>query len=141
MISITRKAEFSASHFCSSPFLTEEQNRAVYGKAANPNGHGHNYVVEVTVEGEVDPVTGMVMDLKELKGVLERLVVEPFDHRFLNREVPPFDRITPTPENIAREIWRRLAPELNQGRHRLARVRLYETPELYVDHSERGPVE
>src|SRR5579884_3901004 len=71
MISITRKAEFSASHFCASPFLTEEQNQALYGKGANPNGHGHNYVVEVTVEGEVDPVTGMVMDLKELKGVLQ----------------------------------------------------------------------
>src|SRR5579884_4063643 len=136
MISITRKAEFSASHFCASPFLTEEQNQALYGKGANPNGHGHTYVVEVTVEGEGNRDTGIVIDLKELKGVLERLVVEPFDHRFLIRKVPPFHRITPTPENNAREIWRRLAPELNQGRRRLARVRLYETPDLYVEHSE-----
>lgn len=131
MVSITRKAEFSASHFCSSPLLNAEENAALYGKAGRP--HGHNYVLEVTVEGDPDPVHGMVMDLKELKTIMEREVVDPFDHRFLNHEVPPFDRVNPTPENIAREIWRRLAPRLNQGGRRLHRVRLYETRDLYVD--------
>src|ERR1041384_6282101 len=136
MVSITRKAEFSASHYCSNPDLSDEQNRELYGKAAGLNGHGHNYVVEVTVQGEVDPVTGMVMDLKELKAILEREVVEPFDHRFLNKEVPPFDRVIPTAENIAREIWRRLAAFLDRPGPKLANVRLYETPDLYVEHSE-----
>jgi 6-pyruvoyltetrahydropterin/6-carboxytetrahydropterin synthase len=136
MVSITRRAEFSASHFCSSPDLTPEQNRELYGKAAGPSGHGHNYVLEVTVRGQVDPVNGMVMDLRELKQVMEREVIEPFDHRFLNYEVPPFGRVIPTPENIAREIWRRLAPHLNRNGQRLERVRLYETPNLYVEHSE-----
>ena len=136
MVSITRRAEFSASHYCSSPELTPEENRALYGKAAGPNGHGHNYAVEVTVRGEVDPVHGMVMDLRELKAILEAEVVEPFDHRFLNHEVPPFDRVTPTPENIAAEIWRRLAPRLDRNGTRLRRVRLYETPDFYVEREE-----
>ncbi len=134
MVSITRRAEFSASHFCSNPALSPEENRVLYGKAAGPNGHGHNYVLEVTVQGEVDPVNGMVMDLKELKAILEREIIEPFDHRFLNHEVPPFDHVNPTPENIAREIWRRLAPRLSHDGRRLHRVRLYETPDLYVEH-------
>lgn len=136
MVSITRRAEFSASHFCSNPELSPEENRRLYGKGAGPNGHGHNYVLEVTVEGEVDPVHGMVMDLRELKNVMEREVIEPFDHRFLNHEVPPFDRVIPTPENIAREIWRRLAPHVSRDGRRLQSVRLYETPDLYVEHRE-----
>lgn len=132
--SITRRVDFSASHFCSRPGWTEEQNRALYGPAAR--AHGHNYQLEVTVSGEVDPVHGMILDLKELKAILEREVVEPFDHRFLNHEVPPFDRLIPTAENIAREIWRRLAPQLDRDRRRLERVRLYETPDLWVDYAE-----
>ena len=134
MVSITRRAEFSASHFCFNPELSLEQNRELYGKATNPHGHGHNYVLEVTVAGEVDPGLGMVMDLKELKAIMEREVVEPFDHRFLNHEVPPFDRVIPTAENIAREIWERLAPHLSRNGRRLERVRLHETPNLYVEH-------
>jgi 6-pyruvoyltetrahydropterin/6-carboxytetrahydropterin synthase len=131
---ITRKAEFSASHACWRAEWTEEQNRAVYGEAANPRGHGHNYVVEVTVEGEPDPVTGMVVDLKLVKEVLNREVVEPFDHRFLNHEVPPFDRVVPTAENVAQEIWRRLDGKFGTGA-RLRNVRLYETEDLFVDYS------
>ena len=131
---ITRKAEFSASHVCAQASLTTEQNRALYGAAANPNGHGHNYVLEVTLDGDPDPVTGMVLDLKELKEVLNREVVAPYDHRFLNYEVPPFDRVVPTPENIARDIWQRLEPHLNDGRGRLHTVRVYETPDLFVDY-------
>jgi 6-pyruvoyltetrahydropterin/6-carboxytetrahydropterin synthase len=130
---ITRREEFSASHACLNPALGPEENRALYGEDANPHGHGHNYVVEVTVEGEPDPVSGMVLDLKRLKDVIRREVIEPFDHRFLNREVAPFDRVVPTAENVAREIWRRLAPRLDTAAARLHRVRLYETDDLYVD--------
>ena len=131
---ITRKVEFSASHVCRNPELSDEENRRVFGMAANPYGHGHNYVLEVSVEGQPDPVTGMVLDLKELKEVLNREVVQPYDHRFLNREVPPFDRVIPTAENIARDIWQRLDPHLSSLGRKLQLVRLYETPDLYVDY-------
>lgn len=131
---ITRKIEFSASHICRSPLLSDEENQRLFGLAANPRGHGHNYVVEVSLEGEPDPVTGMVLDLKELKEILTREIVEPYDHRFLNFEVPPFDRQVPTTENIARDIWRRLEPRLNVGQKKLHAVRVYETPDLYVDY-------
>jgi 6-pyruvoyltetrahydropterin/6-carboxytetrahydropterin synthase len=130
---ITRREEFSASHACLNPALGPEENRALYGEDSNPNGHGHNYIVEVSIEGDPDPVSGMVFDLKRLKTVIRREVIEPFDHRFLNREVKPFDRVVPTTENIAREIWRRLEPELAAANARLHRVRLYETEDLYVD--------
>lgn len=130
---VTRKAEFSASHVCRRPDLSDAENWKLFGLAANPNGHGHNYAVEVTLEGDPDPVTGMVMDLKELKSILEEEIVEPMDHRFLNYEVPPFDRVIPTAENVALEIWRRLEPRVNSGRARLSNVRLFETSDLYVD--------
>jgi len=131
---ITRKVEFSASHVCRVPSLSDEENRKLFGMAANPNGHGHNYVVEVTLRGEPDPLTGMVLDLKELKQILNRQVVEPYDHRFLNYEVPPFDRVVPTTENIARDIWRRIEPHLSNQKNKLHCVRVYETPDLYVDY-------
>jgi len=133
---ITRRAEFSASHICSQSSLTAEQNRELYGAAANKNGHGHNYVLEVTLEGDPDPVTGMIFDLKTLKEVIQKNVIEPMDHRFLNYEVPPFDKIVPTAENLAAEIWKRLEPPLKGERARLKNVRLYETEDLYVDYGE-----
>ena len=143
---LTRKAEFSASHVCANPALSEAENRARYGANANPHGHGHNYVLEVTIAGDPDPVTGMVFDLRELKEIMNAEVVDPMDHRFLNREVPPFDRVVPTTENIARDIWRRLEPHLNDGRRQLHAVRVYETHDLYVDyfgerHFEEQPFE
>lgn len=131
---LTRKAEFSASHVCANPSWPEERNRAVYGPNANPNGHGHNYILEVTIEGDPDPVTGMVFDLRELKEILNEEVVDPMDHRFLNREVPPFDRVVPTTENIAVEIWRRLCARISREGVRLHNVRLYETTDLFVDY-------
>src|SRR5919109_896710 len=130
---ITRKIDFSASHICRNPELSEEENRRLFGPAANPHGHGHNYVLEVSVEGEPDPVTGMVLDLKELKDLLNREVVQPYDHRFLNYEVSPFDRVIPTAENIARDIWLRLEPHLRRPGRKLHMGRLYETPDLYID--------
>jgi len=132
---ITRRAEFSASHVCSQSALTTDQNRELYGAAANPNGHGHNYVLEVTLEGDPDPLTGMIFDLKTLKDVIQKNVVEPMDHRFLNYEVPPFDKIVPTAENVAAELWKRLEPRLTGERARLKNIRLYETEDLYVDYS------
>lgn len=130
---ITRKAEFSASHVCRLAAWSDEQNARVFGEAAHPHGHGHNYVVEVTLEGEPDPITGMIVDLKWLKTLIEEEVVWPMDHRFLNFEVPPFDRVVPTTENVAREIWNRLDPRLSTSSGRLHRVRLYETADCYVD--------
>ena len=131
---ITRKVEFSASHLCYHPGLSEERNRAIYGAAANKNGHGHNYVLEVSLDGSPDPVTGMVFDLKALKDLLNQEVVDPMDHRFLNYEVPPFDKVVPTVENVAIEIWQRLAPHFS-GEVRLKNVRLFETEDLYVDYA------
>lgn len=131
---ITRKVEFSSSHICRNPALSEEENRALFGAAANPHGHGHNYVLEVTLRGDPDPVTGMVLDLKELKRILNREVVDPYDHRFLNYELQPFDRVIPTAENIAIDIWNRLAPHFAGARGKLHAVRLYETPDLYVEY-------
>lgn len=136
---ITRKVEFSASHVCRNPRLSAEENQRIYGMAANPHGHGHNYVVEVSLAGAPDPVTGMVFDLKELKAILEREIVGPYDHRFLNYEVPPFDREVPTTENIALDIWRRLEPSLSDGRRKLHAVRVYETADLYVDYFGEPP--
>lgn len=131
---ITKRVEFSASHVCRNERLSDEENTRIFGLAANPLGHGHNYVLDVTLDGQPDTVTGMVMDLKELKVILNREVIDPFDHRFLNREVPPFDRVIPTAENIAVEIWRRLAKALPSGQAKLHSVRLYETSDLYVEY-------
>jgi 6-pyruvoyltetrahydropterin/6-carboxytetrahydropterin synthase len=93
-------------------------------------------VVEVTLEGDPDPTTGMVVDLKEVKDILKREVVDPMDHRSLNFEVQPFDKVVPTAENIALEIWRRLAKRFQPLPSKLYRVRLYETADLYVDVTE-----
>src|SRR5215469_2332480 len=131
---ITRKVEFSASHVCRNPALSNEENFAIYGAASNPNGHGHNYEVEVSLEGVPDPVTGMVFDLKELKELLRTEIEGPYDHRFLNREVAPFDKIVPTAENIARDIWDRLAPHFTGKAQRLQAVRVSETPGIFVDY-------
>jgi 6-pyruvoyltetrahydropterin/6-carboxytetrahydropterin synthase len=132
MLYVTRRAEFSASHFYHNPELSPEENQRAFGKLNNPHGHGHNYVLDVTVRGEVDPRTGMVVDLKDLKQVIETDVMQAMDHRFLNEEVPAFREVIPTTENIAREIWRRLERKIAAGC--LHRVRLYETADLYVDY-------
>ncbi len=131
MILLTRKAEFSAAHFYWNDALSPEENVRIFGKCANRNGHGHNYTLEVTVAGEVDPVTGFVVDLKQLKDILEREVVSVYDHRHLNLEVPEFSTTIPTTENIAIAIWRRLCGKIPQAK--LHRVRVYEMPDLFAD--------
>jgi 6-pyruvoyltetrahydropterin/6-carboxytetrahydropterin synthase len=131
---IAKKVEFSASHVCRVESLSEEENRRIYGAAANPLGHGHNYVLEVAIEGEPDTVTGMILNLKRLKEILEERVLEVYDHRHLNREVEPFGHVVPTAENIAIDIWRRLETPLREEGARLFSVRVRETDELSVEY-------
>lgn len=131
MILLTRKAEFSAAHFYWNDDWTEAENRRVFGKCANRQGHGHNYTLEVTVAGEVDATSGFVVDLKMLKDILEREVVSVYDHRHLNHEVPEFASVVPTTENIAVAIWKRLHGKIPNAR--LHRVRVYEMPDLFAD--------
>ena len=131
MVYLTRKLEFSAAHLYHNPAFSAEENRRVFGKCNNPNGHGHNYVLEVTVGGEMDPQTGMVLDLKDLKEIMEREVMDRMDHRFLNYEVPELAGKIPTCENIATVIWQLLEPKIERGH--LHRVRLWENTDLYVD--------
>ena len=131
MIYLTRKAEFSASHHYHNPEFSAEENQRIFGKCNNPNGHGHNYTLEVTVKGEIDRKTGFVVDLKQLKDVMNREVIEALDHRYLNKEVPEFKDQIPTTENIAIAAWKRLERKLKVAK--LHRVRIYETPELWAD--------
>jgi 6-pyruvoyltetrahydropterin/6-carboxytetrahydropterin synthase len=131
MIRVTRKVEFSAAHFYHNPAFSAEENRRIFGKCNNPHGHGHNYTVEVTVAGEPDPATGMVLNLKELKDILEREISDRMDHRHLNYEVPELAGQIPTCENIAVLIWKLLDPKITQGR--LDRVRVYESPDVFAD--------
>jgi 6-pyruvoyltetrahydropterin/6-carboxytetrahydropterin synthase len=131
MIFLTRKAEFSAAHFYWNDALSPEENERVFGKCANRNGHGHNYTIEVTVSGEIDPVTGFVVDLKLLKEILEREVVGVYDHRHLNLEIPDFKSAIPTTENIAIAAWGRLEGKIPGAK--LYKIRIHETPDLFAD--------
>ena len=131
MVYLTRKLEFSASHLYHNPALSAEENRRVFGKCNNPHGHGHNYTLEVTIAGEPDPVTGMVLDLKELKEILDREITQRMDHRFLNYEVAELKHLIPTCENVARVIWNLLEDKIPRGH--LHRVRLYESADLFAD--------
>ena len=131
MVYLTRKAEFSASHYYHNPKLSAEQNQRLFGKCNNPNGHGHNYTLEVTVKGVVNDKSGFVVDLRDLKETMSREVLDALDHRFLNKEVPEFITAIPTAENLAIAIWQRLQSKLAGAE--LHRVRVYETPDLFAD--------
>ncbi len=131
MVYLTRKCEFSAAHYYHNPEFSPEENQRIFGKCNNPNGHGHNYTLEVTVKGEVDSRSGFVVDLKDLKDALDHEVLSALDHRFLNKEVPEFRDRIPTTENLAIAIWERLHSKMNVAK--LHRVRVYETPDLFVD--------
>jgi 6-pyruvoyltetrahydropterin/6-carboxytetrahydropterin synthase len=132
MILLTRKAEFSASHYYWNENWDAEENARVFGKCANKNGHGHNYTLEVTVSGEIDATTGFLVDLKELKEAMDREVVEVYDHRHLNKEVQEFEKTIPTTENIAIAVWKRLDGKIPGAK--LYRVRVYEMPDLFADY-------
>ncbi len=130
---LTRKCEFSAAHYYHQPEFSDAENRRLFGKCNNQNGHGHNYTLELTVKGTVDPQSGFVLNLVDLKEVMNREVMDVFDHRHLNKEVPEFATLIPTTENIAISIWNRVAPKLESLGAVIHRVRLYETPDLFVD--------
>jgi 6-pyruvoyltetrahydropterin/6-carboxytetrahydropterin synthase len=130
MIHLTKRVEFCAAHRYLNPRWSEEENRRVFGKATNL--HGHNYVLEVTIQGEVSAETGMVMDLKALKDLIGEAVLDRLDHRNLSVEVPGLRGRIPTPENLAVLIWELLEPCL--AGCRLQRVRLHEDSSVYVDY-------
>lgn len=125
MVYLTRRTTFSASHRLWSKQLTEAQNYAIYEKCANPNGHGHNYVLEVTVQGTPDPQTGMVLNLTELKDAINEQVVNWVDHKHLNYDVPWLEGYIPTTEVLVTRFWERLANALPGNL--LYEVKLYET--------------
>lgn len=132
VVTMTRLYIFSAAHRLYNPQLSDEENRAIYGKCANPYGHGHDYRLEITVKGVPDPITGMVMNLTELDTLVQAEVLRHLDHKHLNEETPPFDHIPPTSENLVAFIVEQLTPHL-QGNARLYRVRLWETPRSYFE--------
>jgi 6-pyruvoyltetrahydropterin/6-carboxytetrahydropterin synthase len=132
VVRLTRSVDFSSSLHYARAGLSPEENRRRFGPEARP--HGHNYRLEVTVRGEPDPVTGMVIDLKELKAILEREVMARFDHRDLNADTPHFEKDPPTPENFARVLYELLRGALPPGM--LDRVRLRQGPDLWVDVTE-----
>jgi 6-pyruvoyltetrahydropterin/6-carboxytetrahydropterin synthase len=134
VVRATRLAHFSAAHRLHRADWSEERNAEVFGDCANPNWHGHNYELEVTIEGRVDPATGFVMDLKRLKELLEAQVVADVDHKNLNTEVPWLEDVNPSTENVAVAIWHRVAGELPEG-VRLAKVLLRETPRNWVEYT------
>jgi 6-pyruvoyltetrahydropterin/6-carboxytetrahydropterin synthase len=125
MITVTRRYRFSAAHVLARSDWSPERNRAVYGKCGNPAGHGHNYVLDVTVRGQVDPQTGRVIPIEHLDRVVHERVLAPLDHRWLDREIPEFAAEVPTAENIARFVWRMLKGEISPAA--LHHVRLQET--------------
>ncbi len=129
MVRITRAIEFSASLRYRLPGISEAENRRRFG--ARAARHGHNYRLEVTLRGEPDPVTGMVMDLKDLQEVLDREIMQRFDHRDLNDDTPFFEKLPPTPENLVRRIRELLAPALPEGM--LDRLRLQQDADLWVE--------
>jgi 6-pyruvoyltetrahydropterin/6-carboxytetrahydropterin synthase len=131
MASLTKTFGFSAAHRLHSATLSDEENRAVFGKCNNPHGHGHNYGLEVTVQGEIDPRTGMIMDLGNLMQVVQDEVIERFDHKHLNQDTVEFHGLNPTGENIAKIIWDLLKPKLGAS---LTRVGLWETPKNFFEY-------
>ncbi|NWJ45026.1 MAG: 6-carboxytetrahydropterin synthase [Chloroflexi bacterium] len=125
VVYLTRRANFSSAHRLHSPELSAEENRIIFGKCNNPNGHGHNYTLEVTVRGEINPVTGMVLNLTELKKAMEEAVIDEVDHKHLNLDVPIFREINPTAENMVVVFWKLLEQRLKGGI--LHEVKLWET--------------
>uniref|UniRef100_A0A8C5WYQ1 6-pyruvoyl tetrahydrobiopterin synthase n=1 Tax=Laticauda laticaudata TaxID=8630 RepID=A0A8C5WYQ1_LATLA len=133
---VSRSAAFSASHRLHSPFLSDEENRKLFGKCNNPNGHGHNYKVEVTVQGEINPLTGMVINLTDLKAYMEQAIMEPLDHKNLDKDVPYFAGVVSTTENIAVFIWDSLQTCLPTGA--LYKVKVHETEKNMVVYKGEG---
>lgn len=132
-VRVTRRLHFSAAHRLFNPAFSDERNTAVFGLCANPNWHGHNYEIDVTVEGEVDPETGYVIDLKALRDLVESRVVDDVDHKNLNLDVDWLADVLPSTENLVVAIWNRLVDRIPTGR--LVRLVLWETPRNFVEYS------
>lgn len=131
-IAVSRKEHFNAAHRLFNPAWTDEKNAQVFGKCANPNYHGHNYELIVTVVGQPDPSTGYVMDMKVLSDLIKEHVLMPFDHKNLNLDTAYFKNLNPTAENIAVVIWRILRQHIDSQFE--LRVKLYETERNFVEY-------
>jgi len=131
-VTITRRLRFNAAHRVHNPQLSDEENREIFGKCNNPNWHGHNYTLEVSVTGPIDPKTGYVVDLGVIRDVVTREVIDKVDHRNFNLDVEFMSGINPTSENIVVQCWRVIAPLLAPAR--LTRLRLWETENHFVDY-------
>ena len=140
--SLTVKTHFSAAHRLALPHLDLAENTTIYGKCARPHGHGHNYHLEVSVIGEIEPRTGMIVDLVALQNVIDEYVVEPFDHTFLNKDIPYFAEVVPTAENIALHIAQLLTKPIQELGVELDKVKLIESPnnscEIYCRQSKQN---
>lgn len=132
-VKVSRRAHFNAAHRLYRPDWTFEKNDAVFGKCNNPNFHGHNYELIVSVFGEIDQETGFVIDVKILKDLIKSEIENAFDHKNLNIEVPEFKDLNPTAENIAVVIWTKLRPHIDTKKE--LEVTLYETPRNFVTFS------
>ncbi len=135
ILTVTRRLTFNAAHRVHNPALSDVENARLFGKCNNPNWHGHNYTLEVSVAGEPDPVTGYVIDLGEVKRIVEREFVSLVDHKNLNLDVPFMQGVNPTSENIVIACWQRLAPALRPVT--LTRLRLWETENNHVEYDGR----
>lgn len=129
---VYRRATFNAAHRLHNPEWDDEKNKRVFGLCNNPNYHGHNYTLIVKVVGEVDPDTGYLMDLKDLKQLIREEVTDPFDHSNLNLDRPEFSKLNPTAENIARVIWEKLSGRIGDDKE--IQIRLYETDNNFVEY-------
>lgn len=125
MVYVSRRETFSAAHKLFNSQWSDEQNNAIFDKCANPNGHGHNYVLEVTICGQVDPETGYVIDLKLLKSIIRESIISKVDHKHLNYDVEFLQGVLPTAENLVVAFWNQLEGKIPSGR--LFSVRLHET--------------
>ncbi len=132
MVYLTRRVTFSAAHRLWSPYLSDEKNYAIYDKCANPHGHGHNYILEVTVRGDPDPQTGMVMNLTEMKDIIHEQVIDWVDHKHLNYDVSWLEGVIPTAEMLAIKFWERLQQSFPPGL--LYEVKLHETENNYASY-------
>lgn len=132
MIYVTRKAHFSAAHRLYNPTFSDERNEATFDKCNNAMGHGHNYIIEVTVAGQPDPLTGYVIDLKKLSALIDEYIIEKVDHKHLNFDVPELRGIIPTAENIALIFWQMLEPRILDGK--LFSIKVFESDNNFVEY-------
>jgi 6-pyruvoyltetrahydropterin/6-carboxytetrahydropterin synthase len=134
MVYITRREHFNAAHKLHNPTWTQEKNEEVFGKCANPNWHGHNYILYVTVKGKVNPETGYSANLKDISGIIKKYITEKLDHKNLNLDVDFLKDLMPSTENVAIAIWKQLLPHINALNCQLHSIKLCETENNYVEY-------